>query len=95
MRAVLEEAGIEAPDARRMSTEVLSEDGSPRYIWDELPVDARDYARVVMRSVLERRRRRAQYKRAKELVGATGPPVDSRSATCSSPVKIGLMRSDQ
>jgi hypothetical protein len=80
VRAVLEEAGIEAPDAQRMSTEVLSEDGSPRYIWDELPVDARDYARVVMKSVLERRRRRAQYKRAKELVGATGPPVDNRSA---------------
>ncbi|WP_082593916.1 replication initiator [Phycicoccus sp. Soil802] len=82
VRAVLEEAGIEAPDARRMSTEVLDDTGSPRFVWDELPVNAHDYARVVMRSVTERRRRRAEYERARQLVGSAGPPVENNSATC-------------
>ncbi|WP_298457886.1 replication initiator [uncultured Cellulomonas sp.] len=89
VRAALQAAGIEAPAAERMAAEVLHTDGLPRYTWQDVPVSALDYARVVMGSVVEARRWRAEYERAREvMVGAAvcqraGPPVaavDSLSA---------------
>jgi hypothetical protein len=64
-----------------MAAETLDEDGQPRFIWADVPVGALDYARVVMATVIEARRWRAQYDRAKALTGGADPPVDNGSAT--------------
>lgn len=81
VRAALEAAGIEPPAANRMAAETLDEDGKPRFVWDDVPLSQYDYGRVVMGTVLEARRWRAQYDRAKQLLAGTDPPVDNRSAT--------------
>ena len=79
---VLEAAGIDPEDADRMAADVLTDDGKPRFVWEEVPVTQADWARVVMGSMLDRRRRNAQYEQAKALLaGADPPPVDNRSAT--------------
>lgn len=81
VRAALEAAGIDTPAADRMAAETLHDDGQPRFVWEDVPVSEHDYARVVMASVLEARRWRSQYDRAKTLLAGTDPPVDNRSAT--------------
>jgi hypothetical protein len=81
VRAALEAAGITAPAANRMAAETLHDDGKPRFVWEDVPVTEHDYARVVMATVVEARRWRAQYDHAKTLVAGTDPPVDNRSAT--------------
>jgi hypothetical protein len=79
---VLEAAGIEPEDADRMAADVLTDDGKPRFVWEEVPVTQADWAHVVMQSMLDRRRRKAQFDQAKTLLaGADPPPVDNRSAT--------------
>ena len=84
VRQVLEAAGAEAPEADRLSVEVLHEDGQPRYVWADLPIHDRDYATVLAAAVLERRRWREQYDAAKQAAAAReGPPVDNRSATAA------------
>lgn len=80
VRAVLEEAGITPPDAQRMAAEVLAEDGKPRFIWEDIEVSLQDYANVLTAAVLERRRWRAEYERAKELRDRASPQL-TRSAT--------------
>jgi hypothetical protein len=66
VRAVLEEAGIEAPDTARMSAATLDADGSPRFVWDDVPVEDRDdYLNVVLATVREAHRWRQQYDEAK------------------------------
>ncbi len=63
---------------------VLTDDGKPRFVWEEVPVTQADWAHVVMQSMLDRRRRKAQYEQAKSLlVGADPPPVDNRSANAT------------
>jgi hypothetical protein len=82
VRQVLQAAGIEAPEADRLSVEVLAEDGQPRFVWDDIPVTGADYTEVLVASVMERRRWRAQYESAKQAaLERDGPPVDNRSAT--------------
>jgi hypothetical protein len=81
VRAALEAAGIDTPAADRMAAETLHDDGLPRFVWEDVPVSEHDYARVVMASVIEARRWRAQYDRAITLLAGTDPPVDNRSAT--------------
>ena len=54
VRAVLAEAGIEAPDTDRLATSVVADDGLPRFTWAEMPVSEADYVQVVMGSVLRR-----------------------------------------
>ena len=81
VRQVLQAAGIDAPEADRLSVEVLHEDGQPRFVWDDLPVTKADYTGVLVASVMERRRWRAQYEAAKQAaLERDGPPVDNRSA---------------
>ena len=82
VRQVLRAAGVTAPDSDRMAAEVLHEDGKPRFMWDEVPVTAADWATVVVSAVMERRRWRGQYEQAKQaaLDRDDGPPVDRRSA---------------
>lgn len=90
VRAALEAAGIEPPAANRMAAETLHEDGRPRFVWDDVPLSQYDYGRVVMATVIEARRWRAQYDRAKELLAGTDPPVDNGSATAN--VRASSMR---
>ncbi len=80
VRAALEAAGMDAPQADRCAAAVLHTDGRPRFVWEQVPVTGADYVDVLTASILERRRWRHQYQTAK---AATGPPgaVDSRSAT--------------
>ena len=85
VRAALEAAGIAPPAADRMAAETLHDDGQPRFVWADVPVSAYDYARVVMATVVEARRWRAQYDHAKALASGAGPPVDSRSAMAAPP----------
>jgi hypothetical protein len=82
VRQVLQAAGVAAPEADRLSVDVLHEDGQPRFIWDDLPVTGADYTEVLVASVMERRRWRTQYETAKQAaLERDGPPVDNRSAT--------------
>jgi hypothetical protein len=82
VRQVLQAAGVDAPEADRLSVDVLHEDGQPRFVWDDLPVTGADYTEVLVASVMERRRWRAEYDTAKQAaLEREGPPVDNRSAT--------------
>lgn len=81
VRAVLEEAGIEAPEANRLAADVLDDDGRPRFVWEDVPARERDYATAVAISLRQRQAWREQYERAKQLTGPPSGPVDSHSAT--------------
>jgi hypothetical protein len=84
VRQVLQAAGVEAPEADRLSVDVLHEDGQPRFVWDDLAVTGADYTEVLVASVMERRRWRAEYDHAKQAaLERDGPPVDNRSATAA------------
>lgn len=72
VRAVLEEAGIEAPEARRLAADVLADDGLPRFVWEDVPVEERNYATTIARSIAQRRQWKDEYERAKSLTRA-GP----------------------
>lgn len=74
VRAVLEEAGIDAPEARRLAADVLAEDGLPRFVWEDIPVEERNYAATIARSIRQRRAWKVQYERAKEGIRA-GPAI--------------------
>lgn len=92
VRQVLAEAGIEAPAADRMTTEVLHTDGKPRFVWEDSPGHPGDYARVLTSYVMEQRRWRAEYDAAKALRDRASPDhtrsadaprsaIDTRSAS--------------
>jgi hypothetical protein len=84
VRQVLQAAGIDAPEADRLSADVLHEDGQPRFVWDDPPATGADYTEVLVASVMERRRWRTQYEAAKQAaLKRDGPPVDNRSATAT------------
>ena len=72
VRAVLEEAGIKPPEARRLAADVLDEDGLPRFVWEDVPIEERNYAATIAQSVRQRRAWRDQYELAKKVVRA-GP----------------------
>ncbi|RHW25892.1 replication initiation protein [Nocardioides immobilis] len=72
VRAVLEEAGIDAPEARRLAADVLHSDGQPRFVWEDVPVEERSYGATIAASLRQRRDWREQYERAKEVARA-GP----------------------
>lgn len=72
VRTVLEEAGIEPPEARRLAADVLDTDGLPRFVWEDIPVERRNYAAAIAHSIRQRREWKEQHERAKKLVRA-GP----------------------
>lgn len=74
VRAVLEEAGFEVPDTRRMSADVPADDGLPRFVWEPVSVASADYVAVVVASVTEQLRWRTQYEKAKQLVASRAGP---------------------
>ncbi|MDO5628807.1 MAG: hypothetical protein Q4G43_10850, partial [Mobilicoccus sp.] len=55
------------------------EDGQPRFVWSDAPVDLADYARVLTAYVVEQRRWRAEYEAAKTLRDRASP-TDHHSA---------------
>jgi hypothetical protein len=76
VREALLEAGILAPEIERLAASVTMRDGEPRFVWKDTKPDQATYARVILRSVSERARWRAQYEAAKarravETVSAT------------------------
>jgi hypothetical protein len=80
VREVLAAAGIEAPDVDRLGVEEVLDDGLPRFVWADVPVEEGDYAAVILASVRERQRWREQYEQAKQQLqrAREGPgPVDS------------------
>ncbi|WP_432509334.1 replication initiator [Kineococcus auxinigenes] len=84
VRQALEAAGIDPPEARRAAADVLHTDGRPRYVWEDVPLEKRDYATVIVASIAEHRRWKAEHEHAKTLATRrAGPPapVDDRSAT--------------
>ncbi|MGW5239242.1 replication initiator [Monashia sp. NPDC004114] len=84
VRAVLEEAGIDAPEADRLAADVLHDDGLPRFVWEDVPVRERDYTSVIAASLRQAQRWRTQYEDAKRFVAQRGSPpsepVESHSA---------------
>ncbi len=76
VRQVLEEAGMSAPEIDRLAAEVRTADGQARFVWTRLEHRPRAYVGVILRSVAERRRWRAEYERAKGLTGGVSamPP---------------------
>lgn len=84
VRAALEAAGIDAPNARRMAADEPHTDGLPRYVWENLPVEARDYAAAIASAIAQATRWRHEYEHAKALLTPPDPPpdgpVDSHSA---------------
>jgi hypothetical protein len=81
VRAVLAEAGIQAPDRDRCAADQLADDGLPRYRWEPIEVSQADYQTVIAHALTQARQWRHQYQHAK--AQATGPPgpVDNLSAT--------------
>ncbi len=69
VREALLAAGIVAPEIERMAADVTLPDGSPRFVWTDTRPDARTYARVLLASIAERQRWRAQYEAAKACAG--------------------------
>lgn len=83
VREVLAEAGVDVPDTDRMASSTLAADGKPRFVWEDLPASAADYADQVLASIVEARRWRRQYVEAKRRVsnrGSRAGPVESNSA---------------
>jgi hypothetical protein len=74
VREVLAEAGIQAPETDRIAASVLADDGLPRFVWEALPVESADYLMVVMRSVVQALRWRAQYDDAKRAATSRASP---------------------
>ncbi|MBA8794028.1 hypothetical protein FHX74_001633 [Friedmanniella endophytica] len=80
VREALLNSGIVAPEIERLAASVTLPDGSPRFVWTDTRPDPITYARVILESVLERSRWRAQYEQAKQQRAG-----ESRSATDSDP----------
>jgi 8-oxo-dGTP pyrophosphatase MutT (NUDIX family) len=81
VREVLQEAGIEVQDKDAYATDVLADDGQPRFQWTTLPVGDAGYQDSVFAAVIQRRAWREQYEHAKRATGRASPPVETRSAT--------------
>jgi hypothetical protein len=77
VRQALLTSGITAPEIDRMAATVTLPAGTPRFVWTDTRPDPITYARVILRSIAERQRWRAQYEAAK----AAARPVDNLSAT--------------
>ncbi|MBA8792498.1 glycyl-tRNA synthetase alpha subunit [Friedmanniella endophytica] len=66
-----------APGIERLAATVTLPDGSPRFVWTDTRPDPITYARIILESVLERSRWRAQYEQAKQQqVGETHSATD-------------------
>ena len=73
-RQVLEAAGIDAPDARRLAADVLHTDGKPRFVWEDTQPDRRDYPAVIAASLRQARHWRTTYDYAKAITARCESP---------------------
>jgi hypothetical protein len=78
-------AGIDAPELDRMAAAVTLPDGTPRFVWTDTRPDHDTYVKVILQSVVERQRWRAQYEEAKTVAAAAAGPVHSGSTTGQPP----------
>jgi hypothetical protein len=77
VRETLHAAGIVPPEVERMSAEVKSPDGLPRFVWtDTRPTNAGEYRKIIFAAIEQRREWQRQYDAAKTITEA----VDNRSA---------------
>ncbi len=80
--------------AERVAAEVIASDGERRYQWSVAVCRSATSAGVLMETILERRRWREQYELAKSVIGGTGPPVETNSATAVMTNKGGSNESE-
>ena len=85
VRQTLLSAGMDDLDLDRMAAAVTLPDGSPRFIWTDTRPDHDAYIKVILQSVAERQRWRAQYEHAKTVLTAAADGVDSISTVGRSP----------
>ena len=78
VREALLNAGLLAPEVERLAASVTLPDGRPRFVWTDTRPDPASYAQVVLESVAERARWRAEYEAAKQ-------GGETRSATSADP----------
>lgn len=81
VRQALEAAGLPMAVADRMAADVVDDQGNNRFQWAAVVTNISTKADLLMATIIERRRWREEYERAKALAAANGPPVDSHSAT--------------
>ena len=79
VRETLLAAGIEAPEVDRLGVDQVLDDGTPRFVWEDVPMPEADYAAAILAAVRERDRWREQYETAKQQLEAgaragKGPP---------------------
>jgi hypothetical protein len=79
VRQTLLSAGVTAPEIERMAASVTLSDGSPRFVWTDSRPERDSYVRVILQSITERLRWRAQYEAAKTTAAAGTVVVDSVS----------------
>ncbi|MBO0891264.1 MAG: hypothetical protein J2P14_10120, partial [Acidothermales bacterium] len=80
VRAVLAEAGIQAPDVDRYSATVEGEDGKPRYLWSPVrpgEEDLHTYRDQLIVALAEHHRWRLEYEHAKERAGPQGSELSA------------------
>ncbi|KGN31139.1 replication initiation protein [Knoellia sinensis KCTC 19936] len=77
VRQALKEAGMEMATADRMAAQVVDENGNARFEWAAVIPGTGTKAHLLMATILERRRWREDYERARALRVAKGPPVDN------------------
>ena len=70
VRQTLLTAGMDDLDLDRMAASVTLRDGTPRFAWTDLRPDHDTYVRIVLDSIGERQRWRAQYEAAKTVAAA-------------------------
>ena len=70
VRQTLLTAGMDDLDLDRMAATVTLPDGSPRFAWTDVRPDHDTYVRIVLDSIGERQRWRAQYEQAKTVAAA-------------------------
>ncbi|GAA4117824.1 hypothetical protein GCM10022415_16080 [Knoellia locipacati] len=78
VRQALTSAGIEVAAVDRMAAQVVDEDGNARFEWAAVIPGAGTKAAMLVATILERRRWRAQYELAKAMANAHDPPVDKQ-----------------
>jgi hypothetical protein len=75
VREALLSAGIVAPEIERLAATVTASDGLPRFVWTDETPDPASYTQVILRTVSERRRWRAQYEAAKAVETVSAIPL--------------------
>ena len=80
VREALLSAGIVEPEVERMAADVVSADGAPRFVWTDTRPDVKTYTRLILESIAERHRWRAQYEHAKTMQGERSGPSDAAAS---------------